>query len=195
MTRAITNPQIMIERAMAERSMIEHSPARQAEPPQNRYSKILAQAQSLAQFQARGRASNEGGQEAVCERILIVDDDLDMARLLCQVLQSWGYEVETAEEGRSAIEAVFAFGPQIILLDIDLPWIDGYEIAKLLRSDNAFNTIKLIALTGHGGHAGKVRALKSGFDRHITKPIDIEGLKKMLAGEFSGKPSAHAALE
>jgi CheY-like chemotaxis protein len=165
------------------------------ERPQQKWPQQELTRQEWAQQERvpRERASNE--QAAACQRILIVDDDLDMAKLLRELLQSWGYQVETAGEVRSAIEAVFSFGPQIILLDIDLPWIDGYEIAKLLRSDSAFNTIKLIALTGYGGHTGKVRALKAGFDQHMTKPIDIDKLKNILIDECNDKPTAHAALD
>lgn len=114
------------------------------------------------------------------QRILVVDDDTDSATMLAALLGSWDYSVEIAEEGRSAIEAALAFAPQVILLDIDLPWLDGYEIARLLRGDTAFDSVRIVALTGHHGDEYRHRSLQAGFDDHLTKPIDLPLLRSVM---------------
>lgn len=130
------------------------------------------------------------GADSRSRRILIVDDDVNSAEMLAELLGAWGHSVEIAEEGRSAIESALTFAPQIILLDIDLPWLDGYEIARLLRGDGAFGAVRIIALTGYQGDEYKFRSLKAGFDFHLTKPIDIRLLRSVIDDESSQAPLA-----
>lgn len=126
-------------------------------------------------------AGDESGAADTGQRILIVDDDRGGAEMLANLLRIWGHRVEVAAEGREAIESALEFSPQTILLDIDLPWLDGFEIAQLLRGDTAFKTVKIVALTGHRGDEYRFRALQAGFDRHMTKPVDIDALRAVLA--------------
>jgi PAS domain S-box-containing protein len=114
-------------------------------------------------------------------RILIVDDNEDAADLLTLTLKQAGYLTETAYDGPSALTSVEVFRPQIVILDIGLPGMSGYEVARALRQDARFAALALIALTGWGTPGDKQKALDAGFDLHLTKPIDVGGLNGALS--------------
>jgi signal transduction histidine kinase len=116
-------------------------------------------------------------------RILIVDDNVDSARGLAMLLEMTGHEVQLAHAGVAGLEAAIEFHPDAVLLDIGLPDMNGYDVAKRLREHSRFKQTPLIAITGFGGEADRRRALLSGFDFHLVKPIDYEALAKLLAGE------------
>jgi CheY-like chemotaxis protein len=105
-------------------------------------------------------------------RILVVDDNMDSAESMATLLKLYGHEVRVAYDGLAAVESALAFRPQIVLLDIGLPGLDGYEVAHRLRHSDETKDIFLIALTGYGRTEDRVRALTSGFNYHITKPVD-----------------------
>jgi DNA-binding response OmpR family regulator len=105
-------------------------------------------------------------------RILVVDDNMDSAESMATLLKLDGHEVRVAYNGLAAVESALAFRPQVVLLDIGLPGLDGYEVARRLRLSNETKDIFLIALTGYGRTEDRVRALTSGFNYHITKPVD-----------------------
>ena len=97
---------------------------------------------------------------------------------LQKLLEFKGYDVETARDAAHTYRAVRAFKPHVILLDIGLPDIDGYEVARQLRADGF--RAQIIALTGYGQSGDKERALTAGFDHHLTKPVGILDLEKLL---------------
>jgi PAS domain S-box-containing protein len=113
-------------------------------------------------------------------RILVVDDNEDAADLLTLALQQAGYLTHTAYDGPSALTSVEAFRPQVVILDIGLPGMSGYDVARALRKDARFAALALIALTGWGTPGDKQKALDAGFDLHLTKPIDAGGLNGAL---------------
>jgi PAS domain S-box-containing protein len=115
-----------------------------------------------------------------CHRVLIVDDNKDITHSFEILLSVWGHEVQTAFDGPTALEIVRTFQPEIALLDIGLPGMNGYEIARRLRAEYG-QRIKLIALTGYGQEQDKARAKEAGFDYHLTKPPQLEVLKDLLA--------------
>lgn len=115
-------------------------------------------------------------------RVLIVDDNVDAADSLAMLLKSDGHEADTAYSAAQAIEAVERLRPEIVLLDIGLPRIDGYEIARCLRASNAVPGLRLIALTGYGQTQDRERARAAGFDGHLLKPADIGTLQQLLQG-------------
>ncbi len=111
------------------------------------------------------------------KRILMVEDNEDVAIPLQQALEIMGHVVTVAKSGPAALEAAKRFPPEIALLDISLPDMNGYELARRLRAlDETSPHLRLIALTGHGLDRDRVRSAVAGFDAHIVKPVDIEQL-------------------
>jgi CheY-like chemotaxis protein len=105
---------------------------------------------------------------------MVVDDDETSAQCLALILRLEGYEVWVAPDGESASEISGAFRPGVLLSDIDLPGIDGHELARRLRRDGrpSAGLKLLVALTGHGGAESRRRSRESGFDHHLVKPVD-----------------------
>jgi CheY-like chemotaxis protein len=118
---------------------------------------------------------------APARRILVVDDNVDAAHSLAQVLQLDGHESEPVYGAVEALERAQSFRPDVILLDIGLPQMDGYEVARRLRQLDGFADIRLIALTGYGQHEDRQRSLAAGFDAHLAKPVDFAALERELA--------------
>ena len=120
-------------------------------------------------------------------RILIVDDNRDAAISLGMLLELSGYEIETAYDGSASIDAAARFQPQVILLDIGLPGLDGYEVARRMRSEPWGKQATLVAVTGWGQAEDRERSKAAGFDAHLVKPVDHDALVKLLAelGPFS----------
>jgi CheY-like chemotaxis protein len=112
--------------------------------------------------------------------VLIVDDNLDAAQTLVMVLEELGYEARSASDGRSALALLDSFVPEVAVLDIGLPGMDGYELARRLRADARIASIRLLALTGYGSEVDRQRALEAGFDEHLIKPVSIESLLSAL---------------
>lgn len=113
-------------------------------------------------------------------RILIVDDNRDAADTLDMMLRLMGYEVHSVHDGLAAVQAAESFGPQVVLLDIGLPKMNGYEAARHIRQQPWGKHISLIALTGWGQEDDKRRAIEAGFDAHLTKPMDPAQLEALL---------------
>ena len=126
--------------------------------------------------------ANPGSAKPVARtRVLVVDDNRDAAESLTMILQMSGHEAETAFSGAQALERVAVFKPDVVLTDIGMPGMDGYEVARRLRADPATRDLRIIALTGWGQAQDKERALAAGFNRHLTKPVDPEELDSLLA--------------
>ncbi|MCW7541570.1 ATP-binding protein [Aquabacterium sp. A7-Y] len=109
-------------------------------------------------------------------RILVVDDNLDAAESLALALRDAGYEVRTEADAAAALLALDVFDAQLAVLDIGLPEIDGYELARRLRADPRRAGLRLVALTGYGREPDRARALQARFDEHLVKPVSIERL-------------------
>jgi signal transduction histidine kinase/CheY-like chemotaxis protein len=114
-------------------------------------------------------------------RLLVVDDNVDAATSLSFLLGRLGHDVSTAYDGLEAVQAAAAFRSDIVLLDIGLPKMNGYEAAREIRRQPGGNNVILIALTGWGHEEDKRRAVEAGFDHHITKPVDVRALGRFLA--------------
>jgi PAS domain S-box-containing protein len=114
-------------------------------------------------------------------RILVVDDNVDSAQSGARLLRLFGHEVQTAFNGPDALEAMSVFRPEVVLLDIGMPGMDGYEVARQIRSQAGFDAVALVALSGYGSEDDQARARKAGFDRHLIKPVDYDALAKLLA--------------
>lgn len=114
-------------------------------------------------------------------RILVIDDSRDAAYMMKILLSKIGYAVETATGGRQGIDAAKQSPPDIVFCDIGMPMVDGYEVARQLRADEATRRAFLVATTGYAQDDDKAKAIQSGFDRHLTKPINFATLKETLA--------------
>jgi signal transduction histidine kinase len=114
-------------------------------------------------------------------RVLVVDDNVDAAKSLAMLLQLMGHATETAYSGPTGLAAAREFHPDVIILDIGLPGMDGYEVARRLRCEPGLSTTLLVALTGWGTEEDKRRAIHAGFDYHLTKPADAETITEILA--------------
>lgn len=118
-------------------------------------------------------------QEKAAKRVLIVDDNEDSAGSLAQLLSLGGHQVETAFTGTKALESAIQFNPDIILLDVGLPDINGYEVAGKIRALSNGSKFIVIALTGYGQETDRQAALNSGFDDHFVKPVDFKKLESI----------------
>ena len=112
-------------------------------------------------------------------RILVVDDNTDAGEALAQILQDDGNEVRMAFQGEAALEVAAVFHPNLILLDIGLPGMDGHEVARRLRANRV--DAMLVAVTGYGQKADRDAAAAAGFDEHIVKPVELEKLARVIA--------------
>ena len=115
---------------------------------------------------------------------MVVDDNIDSADSLALLLKNMGHDVRTANEGQSAIEVAKGFFPEIVLLDIGLPGIDGYEVARRLRKEAYGREALLVALTGYGQEGDRRLTEEAGFDHHLTKPADPARLYHIIGQEL-----------
>jgi CheY-like chemotaxis protein len=113
-------------------------------------------------------------------RILLVDDNIDSLELLADYLRECGHQVATASHASAALAQVESFVPEVAVLDIGLPGMDGYELAGRLR-DQLGPGCRLIALTGYGQDRDRDLSARAGFERHLLKPVDVEALATMIA--------------
>jgi PAS domain S-box-containing protein len=120
-------------------------------------------------------------------RILVVDDNRDAADSLGMLLRMMGNEVHTAHDGLEAVGAAAAFHPDVILLDIGLPKMNGYEVARRIREQQSGQRVLLVALTGWGQEEDRRRTQEAGFDHHLTKPVEFNALEKLLAATSEGR--------
>jgi CheY-like chemotaxis protein len=132
---------------------------------------------------ADGDSDGDGEPPAVAahRRILVADDNTDSAESLALLLTLRGSEVRTAHDGWEAVETAAAFGPDIVLLDIGMPRLNGYEAARKIREQARGKRVVLIALTGWGQDEDRRRSTDAGFDFHLVKPVDFAALEQLLA--------------
>jgi signal transduction histidine kinase/ActR/RegA family two-component response regulator len=126
------------------------------------------------------RHADSLAQAASPKRILIIDDNIDGATALAQILSMDGHECETVYSAQEGLQRAAANRPDVVLLDIGLPHIDGYEIARRMRKNQQLTETRIIALTGYGQAEDRERALAAGFDDHFAKPVDFARLQKSL---------------
>jgi len=140
-------------------------------------------------FQARlvgtpAEAAAPGGDDAPQagkpRRVLVVEDNPDTRESLRSLLRGWGHEVEVAGDGAQGLAKALGWRPEVAVLDIGLPRLDGYEVARRVRPAVG-GEVRLIALTGRGAAEARQRAFAAGFDHHLTKPADPEELRQLVA--------------
>jgi CheY-like chemotaxis protein len=145
---------------------------------------------ALAPSAGESQAPEAGEPAAVPtpRRILVADDNADSVESLALLLTLRGSEVRTASDGWEAVEAAAEFGPDVVLLDIGMPRLNGYEAARKIREQSRGGRMVLIALTGWGQDEDRQRSTDAGFDFHLVKPVDFAALEKLLASLAGGAP-------
>ena len=126
-------------------------------------------------------------------RVLVVEDNVDAAESLMMLLELLGHTVGIAHDGPAALEKARADVPDVMLVDIGLPGMDGYEVARSIRADPGLRDVFLIALTGYGGDEDRQQAIAAGFDHHLVKPVDVNELQSVVArvGSPAKQTAAH----
>jgi CheY-like chemotaxis protein len=120
--------------------------------------------------------------------VLVVDDNVDAAESVAMILRLSGYDVRCSYDGVSALDTAKAYHPDVVVLDIGLPGISGYEVARRLRLDPEFEDTPLVAVTGYGQEADRRRSEIAGIDYHLTKPVDPATLQQLLARPPHSRP-------
>jgi CheY-like chemotaxis protein len=126
-------------------------------------------------------------------RVLVVDDNEDSAESLGMLLRIMGHEVKTANDGEGAIGVAEKFKPDVAILDIGLPKLNGYDLAKQIRAQRWAKDVVLVALTGWGQEEHRRRSAESGFNHHLTKPVEFDVLQQILASAESCLPAERLA--
>lgn len=131
---------------------------------------------------AIARADEAAHRQGARRRVLVIEDNQDSGEMLELALVMMGHEVRLAGDGPSGITVAKEFHPDVVLCDIGLPGMDGYEVARRLRADDSLRAAVLVALTGYGQPEDRQRAEERGFDHHLTKPASVDALQAILAG-------------
>ncbi len=126
--------------------------------------------------------------------MLVVEDNQDAADTLCECLGLTGHRVEVAYDGKEGLAKAREFRPEVVLCDIGLPEVDGFEVARALRQDSTLSAAFLVALTGYARTEDVRRAQLAGFDRHMAKPPDLEALERLIAEAPAHGTAAGSAL-
>jgi signal transduction histidine kinase/DNA-binding response OmpR family regulator len=157
-------------------------------------SEFLVRLPALAEAPPYARDSDGARRstDSVCRRILLVDDNVDAAQSLATLLRLQGHDVRLAHEGITALKTAESFQPEVVLLDIGLPGMDGYEVAERLRRDVKLGDALLAALTGYGRDDDRRRSRAAGIDIHLVKPVDLDALQAMLARPLEIRTELHA---
>ena len=167
---------------------ISPEPAARAEPmrPPARDDRALAPVPG-------GGANGEAVRRIGPLRVLVVDDNLDSARSMSLLLKLWGHESEVAPDGPAAIERAAALRPHVVLLDIGLPGMSGYDVARELRCRPESRGAMIVAVTGYGRSEDRQRSAAAGFDHHLVKPVDPSAVERLLDEACAASPSGAEA--
>jgi CheY-like chemotaxis protein len=134
----------------------------------------------------------DAGRRVTCRRILVVDDNLDSANSLAMILGIMGHVTQTAHDGVAALDVAASFRPEVVLLDIGMPGLNGYETARRLRHNTWAKDVMLVALTGFGQEADRARSCEAGFNAHLVKPVHAAAIHRLLASLSAADAEAGA---
>lgn len=126
------------------------------------------------------QANPVGDEVSVPRRILLVEDNEDIQEAMRELLEELGHHVEVASDGLRGANRLLEFRPDVALVDIGLPGIDGYEVARRVRSAPGGEDFYLVALTGYGGAEASAKARAAGFDVHMVKPVNVTDLPRLV---------------
>jgi CheY-like chemotaxis protein len=154
-------------------------------------STFTVQLPRLVTLPAAAPTGDEAGQTGPLQ-VLVVDDNDDVAQSIVMLLQILGHRVEVARDGRSALALARATQPDVVVLDLGLPGMNGYEVARALRADARFRDTFLVACTGYGREEDRERVREAGFDEHLVKPVHAGDLTRLL-GDYSERRALREA--
>jgi CheY-like chemotaxis protein len=137
-------------------------------------------------------ASSGAAERSARRRVLVVDDNRDTAGSLAMILDMLGNDTRTAHEGAEAVDVAETFRPHVILLDIGMPKMNGYEVARRVREQPWGTQVALVAITGWGQEDLRQRSQEAGFDRHLVKPVEPSSLREVLADLDNITPASNA---
>jgi CheY-like chemotaxis protein len=115
-----------------------------------------------------------------CSRILVVDDIADAADSMAMLLGMWGYDAKVSYKGVAALATARTFRPEVVLLDIGMPRMDGFQVAQRLRELPGLRNMVIVAISGYADEANRNRARLIGFDHYLGKPVDLDDLRALL---------------
>ena len=145
----------------------------------------------LAASRPAAEAPPAGAAEALPPlRVLVVDDNRDAAESASLLLEVLGAETHVVNDGNSALAALKTFPADLVLLDLGMPGMDGYEVARRIRSDPSHEGLKLVAVTGWGQEEDRLRSRRAGFDHHLVKPTGVESLRAVMKGMRPAPPTS-----
>ena len=131
----------------------------------------------------RGSADPVGGEGPARPRVLVVDDDADMRQMTLLLIRRFGYEVEAVENGAKAVEAVRTGGYRLVLMDVEMPGMDGLEATRQIRALSLTGgQPRIIAVTGDHAPGDRAKCFTAGMDGHVAKPFLVEGLESAIPG-------------
>ena len=142
---------------------------------------LPALTQERASTEIDPSSSNQRPSVAARKRVLVVDDNVDAAESIGMILRVAGYDVRCVHDGHSALDAANAYLPDVVVLDIGLPGMSGYDVARQLRQRPEFRRTPLVAVTGYGQEDDRLRSREAGIDYHLTKPVDPDALQAFVA--------------
>jgi signal transduction histidine kinase len=131
--------------------------------------------------QAQSRGIKQDPSPAHLLRVLVVDDNLEVAQTVGWMLEAIGHDHHIVHDGRDALRAAREFRPDVVLLDIGLPGMDGYDVCRAFRRDEMFKNVPIVAQTGWGQERDKARAMEAGFNHHLVKPVRLDDLERLLS--------------
>jgi CheY-like chemotaxis protein len=134
-----------------------------------------------ADTEVRGAPASAPRADAAPRRVLVIEDNADSFETLREILELSGHEVEGARDGAEGLERARSFLPDVVLCDIGLPVMDGYEVARTIRADATLGRTTLVALTGYALPEDQRRAAEAGFDRHLAKPASLGEIERAIA--------------
>ena len=144
----------------------------------DRGSEFVVRIPRLSDAAVASRRDADRGQQG--RRIVLIEDNRDVRDALRFLLESWGHRVEEAETGARGLEIIRTSVPEIVLVDLGLPGLDGYGVAEAVRAAPGGDAVLLVAITGYGGSQVRRRAKDVGFDAHLTKPVDLQALERII---------------
>ena len=145
--------------------------------------RLMASGNGERKEAAAPSTGSHSGVHGARRRILIIEDNVDAAQTLADLLELNGHEVQIAYSGTEGVETAAKFQPEIVLCDIGLPGMSGWEVARTLREHPATATTRLIAISGYGAVEDRRQSTAAGFEAHLTKPVDVDALETLLARE------------
>jgi two-component system CheB/CheR fusion protein len=124
-------------------------------------------------------------------RVLVVDDLPDSAESLARLLVAMGHEAVFVTQASKALDAARALRPHLVFMDLGMPEIDGYQLARLFRAEFGFETLRLVAITGWGRYEDRAASRQAGFDAHVQKPAELDIIDSILKTVFAGSGRRH----